>query len=140
MANQDPGLPSPETASDPTKRRFARQYTLPQSIANLVSWKLSGLPNSDLTFIIAEPSTDDEEEARRFAKGDAIKMGDRLQDRCTIKIGTTDVKMNHAMLRGWKDAIGLKGRKLVEAKFIELFQVKPEDDEEMEASGKDVFV
>lgn len=134
----DPGLPDPGANSG--RRRFARQYTLPASISAQPSWKGGGLPESHLTFVIAEPSTDDEEEARRFAKGDPIKMGDRLQDRCTIKIGEVDVRMNHVFLKAWKEAIGLKGRKLVEAKFLELFHVAAEDEAEMEATGKDVFV
>lgn len=139
MSNQqDPGLPTPPR--DTRKPRRARQFTLPRTVAESHEWRTSGQPSENLTFVIAEPSVDDEEEARRFAKGDMIKMADRLQDRCMLRIGGRDVNMNYAVLKDWKQAIGMTGRKLVEAKFLESFHISAEDEAEMEASGKEVFV
>jgi hypothetical protein len=134
----DPGLPG--DSIDNRKKRSAMQFTLPSSIAAQRSWRDSGLPEKDLTFVLAEATTDIEEAARKFGKGDFTKTAERIQDLCTIKIGGEYVGMNHARLTTWKDAIGPKGRKLIEAKWLENYQVSPEEAAEMDASGKEVTV
>ncbi len=139
MSTKDPGLPTPD-AIDNRPKRVGKAFTLPQKIMELPTWTGSGFTSDDLTFVLVEPSVADEEEARKFAKGDPIKMAERLQDRVTVRIGKTEVRMNHGLLVRWKDAIGLKGRKIVEAKFLEYFQVSDDDMAEVDASGKDVVV
>ncbi len=138
MSRHDPGLPG--DGIDNRKKRHATQFTLPRTIAESKSWKQSGLPDKDLKFTLAEATTADETEARRFARGDMLKMGDRLQDLCTIQIGGELVGMNQERLTRWKDAIGPKGRKLVEAKWLEVYQVTGEEVAEMDQSGEEVFV
>ena len=136
--SRDPGLPG--DGIDNRKKRHAKQFTLPRSIAASSEWKTSALPEADLTFVLAEPTTADEENARKFAKGDPIKYSDRLLEICTIKIGNEMTHMNHARITGWQDAIGPKGRKLVEGKWMECYQVSAEEAAEMDATEKEVFV
>lgn len=139
MANKtDPGLPG--DSIDNRRKRHAMRFTLPAIIRNSKSWKESGLPDADLSFTLAEATTADETEARRFARGDQMKMADRLQDMCTIAIGDNLVQMNEKRLTKWKDAIGPKGRKLVEAKWVENYMVTAEELSEMEATAESVFV
>jgi hypothetical protein len=139
MRNQDPGLPG-DIGIDNRKKRAAMQFTLPQSIAAQRCWKMSGLPEKDLTFVLAEATVADEEAARKFAKGDNVKMVERLQDLCTIMIGGEYVHMSHSRLTTWQDAIGVKGRKLVEGKWLENYQVTGEEAAELDATGKEVTV
>jgi hypothetical protein len=136
----DPGLPGDPTGIDNRKKRCAMQFTLPSVIRDSPMWKRSGLPDKDLTFVLAEATTDDEEAARKFARNDQFKLVDRLQDLCTIQIGGEYVGMNHQRLTTWKDAIGPKGRKMVEAKWLENYQVSGEEAAALDASGKEVTV
>jgi hypothetical protein len=138
---QDPGLPAPSgTAVDNPTGRPAMQYTLPKRITQTVMWKQSGFTDDDLTFIMVEPSVHDEEESRKFGRGDQIKINLRLGHRCLYKIGKTVVNLNNDLITRWMEAIGYKGRALWDRKFAEMCLLTEEDDAEMSATGKSLTV
>jgi hypothetical protein len=137
MRNQDPGLPGD---IDNLSARPAKQYTLPQSVMKAPGWIASGLSEADLTFTLAEPSVAMEASARKFGKGDEQRTAERLLDMCLTTIGGQKVMLSQKRIDAWKNAIGPKGRKMVDAKFLELYQVSEADAEEMDESGKDVMV
>jgi hypothetical protein len=143
MPAQDPGLPGDNAnanAIDNVKKRPGRRYMLPDTILEQHDWRASGLPDSDRYFAFIEPTVELEDQARNFAKGDSLKYGERLMDLCLRQIGDKPVGMNQKVLTRWKNAIGVKGRKLLDVKFGSMFIITTEELEALDATGEDVMV
>lgn len=143
------GLPSPQRSAAgspleaPVAERDGYEYTLPARIMESPQWQrhAAGHFNErDLTFVMAEPSPKDEEDAAKFAPNNTVAMLTRLEKYCLIKIGDRLVRRNEQLLERYYKAIGAPGRRIIEAIFLRMYQVDPAEVEGVIAAGKSVSV
>lgn len=154
MSNQhidQMGLPAPQQrnpvtlgpAEAPSPERDGYEYVLPHRIMELPSWQRYGtqFTEADLSFVMCEPTTKDEDDATKFAPpNNMVAMMNRLEQLCLHRIGGRMVRRNQTLIDAWYKAIGHVGRKIVEATFLKLYQVDPAEVEGVLAAGKPVTV
>lgn len=135
MTNEtDLGLPNTSTTPTRTERPHVL-YTLPETMVGL-EFGASGFTDSDRTFGMAEITPRQQDQAAKAANGNPSILSRELIFASLYKIGDWYPRDDRERLSKWWDAIGSKGRRLVEAAFLKMQSVEEADVENFLASGK----
>lgn len=132
-----PNMSSPATAAaiQPTfagvQQQFIEQrehyaFTIPPEFLP-ESWKTSGRPDTDRTFALTLLSTAEEEAALKAATQngtfDGGQIGKHWMLSSVYAIGGQYTRRNFDTITAWMDAIGPKGRKLLDKAFSHLHTI-----------------
>lgn len=112
------------------------EYTLPMK-----SVKKKFFPRfteADLTFRVTELDPMSMEAAVKRAGGtqNSIRVGQEMTFLAIMKVGSWETKGRHADLKAWWDAIGFKGRSMVQQAMEALHNVEDDEVEMFLASAK----
>jgi len=116
----DLGLP--KQIKTESERPFI-EYTIPESMVGL-GWGSSGFSEADRSFKMTEISPRQQDHAAK------------LMFAAVWQVGEWKAARERAKLEAWWDAIGSKGRRLVEAAFMRMQSVEEVDVEMFLSSGK----
>jgi len=128
----DLGLP--KQIKTESERPFI-EYTIPESMVGL-GWGSSGFSEADRTFKMTEISPRQQDHAAKIAGQNASALGRELMFAAVWQVGEWKAARERAKLEAWWDAIGSKGRRLVEAAFMRMQSVEEVDVEMFLSSGK----
>jgi len=134
MDDQDPGLGLPKTSPPSLADRPSVVYQIPKQFVSR-GFTMAGFADEDRTFAIVEISPAQQDRAAKIADGNASVLGRELMFSSIVRVGSW-AGSKRERLTAWWDAIGPRGRKLVEAAFIALQSVEEADIETFLASGK----
>lgn len=129
----DLGLPNSTVKTD-VERPFM-EYTIPESMVGL-GWSSSGFSDGDRTFKMTEISPRQQDHAAKIAGQNASALGRELMFASLWIVGDWKTAKERAKLDRWWEAIGSKGRRLVEAAFMRQQSVEEVDVETFLSSGK----
>lgn len=136
-SDTDLGLPKPGTAN-PTPTTAERPhvlYTLPPNMVGL-EFAAKGFGDDDRTFAMAEVTPKQQDHAAKVANGNPSVLSRELIFASLYKVGNWRPRDDRERLAQWWDAIGSKGRRLVEAAFLKMQSVEEADVENFLASGR----
>lgn len=136
MSDPGLGLPSASTGgvnTDPDRPHIT--YTLPEAHLGL-SFGTKGFKEADRTFKLVEVSPRQQDRAAKVANGNASILGRELMFSALWRVGDWKPQRDRDRLVDWWDAIGGKGRRLVEAAFLKMQSVEEADVENFLASGQ----
>lgn len=111
------------------------EYTLPRSMVSRF-YERKGFTVEDLTFCMIEITPAQQDRAAKVAGQNPSVLSRELMFAAIWKVGSWKGRDNRQKLQQWWDAIGSKGRRLVEAAFMEMQSVEEADVESFLASGK----
>jgi len=136
---QDPGLGLPtagRSAALPTERdRPFMEYTLPEAHLGL-GWGSSEFGDADRTFRLVEITPRQQDQAAKVAGNNPSALGRELMFHALWQVGDWKTRRERDRLNRWWDAIGSKGRRLVEAAFMRMQSVEEADVDSFLDSGK----
>ena len=144
-SKHDPGLGLPSTPVVPnlsTKTDLDRphmKYTLPLKVFSKVgalAFEKAGFGEEDLTFCMIEIDPQQQDRAAKVANGNPSILGRELQFAALWKVGAWTCRDDRSRLNTWWTAIGTKGRRLVEAAFMEMQTVEETDVESFLSAGE----
>ncbi len=125
----DPGLGLPIKAGSPLQTELARpyiSYTLPPKMVGL-RWDELGFTDADRAFKMTEISPGQQDRAAKLANGNGSILGKELMYSSLYRVGAWKPQSSRDRLDQWWDAIGSKGRRLVEAAFMKMQSVDEVD-------------
>lgn len=132
----DPGLGLPTAAGLPTeKARPYLEYTLPADKLGL-AWPDSGFTDADRTFRLVEITPRQQDQAAKIAGNNPSKLGRELMFAALWDVGGWKTRRERDRLEKWWEAIGSKGRRLVEAAFMKMQSVEDDEVDSFLASGR----
>jgi hypothetical protein len=133
----DPGLGLPNTGGPlPTdKQRPHIEYTLPEDMVG-IGFKADGFVDRDRTFKMIEVSPRQQDHAAKVANGNGSILSRELMYASLWYVGDWPTGRSRERLAVWWEAIGAKGRRLVEGAFMQMQSVEETDVENFLASGK----
>jgi hypothetical protein len=111
------------------------EYTLPE---NKISrfFQQQGFEKEDLTFRMIEISPAQQDRAAKTANNNPSVLSRELLFASLWQVGSWSGRDNRDKLAKWWEAIGTKGRRYVEAAFMEMQSVEEADVESFLASGR----
>jgi len=139
MSDNDPGLGIPNRGAASglitDKARPHIEYTLPASMVG-IAFSAEGFSDEDRTFKMIEITPRQQDHAAKVANNNPSILSRELLYAAIWKIGGWTTRDNREKLTKWWDAIGSKGRRLVEAAFMKMQSVEEADVENFLAAGK----
>jgi len=133
----DPGLgitapPTHHTVADTERAHI--EYIIPKKHVGL-SFFAEGFTDEDLVLRMTEITPAQQDRAAKVAANNSSILSRELMFASLWKVGGWTCRDNRAKLNQWWDAIG-RGRRLVEAAFLEMQTVEEGDVESFLASGR----
>lgn len=135
MSTHDPGLGLPSTGLATDKSRPFLEYTLPAAKLGL-GWPDSEFADSDRTFRLVEITPRQQDQAAKIAGNNPSKLGRELMFASLWEVGGWKTRRERDRLDRWWEAIGSKGRRLVEAAFMRMQSVEDDDIDSFLDSGR----
>jgi hypothetical protein len=114
------------------------QYTIDPGYLGM-DWAEAGFSDEDATFRLIELTPMATERAIKLGGKNQAKASTELIYAAIWQVGGWKTRNKRKDLERWYDAIGGRGRKLVEAAFMALNSVEEDDVETFLASGKPGF-
>jgi hypothetical protein len=111
------------------------EYVLPEKMVSRF-FAAAGFTDGDRTFCMIEITPAQQDRAAKVAGQNPSVLSRELMFAALWKIGSWKGRDNRQRLQKWWDSIGSKGRRLVEAAFMEMQSVEEADVESFLASGQ----
>lgn len=110
------------------------QYTLPENMVGL-RWTELGFTADDRVFKMSEITPRQQDKAAKLANGNNSVLGRELMFASLYRIGAWKPQRNRDRLTQWWEAVGSKGRRLIEAAFMKMQSVEETDVDSFLDSG-----
>jgi len=130
----DPGLGLPTPLATDKSRPFL-EYTLPADKLGL-GWPDSGFTDKDRAFRLVEITPRQQDQAAKIAGNNPSRLGRELMFAALWQVGDWKTRRERDRLDKWWEAIGSKGRRLVEAAFMAMQSVEDDEVDSFLASGR----